>query len=112
MTGSAAAEPAADPGPDLTAANVAEANRLRAFLAEHGGSGTAVIAYLGRAGARIVVVADQDGAYGDAVVSTVEVAAEICERAGISVSDGWTRVLSARIRPSQQDRRRMAGTGR
>ena len=45
----------------------------------HGGNGVAVINYMGRVGARIVVVAE-DGAYGDAVASSVEAAAEICSR--------------------------------
>jgi hypothetical protein len=39
-------------------------------------------------------------------------AAQICEQAGIPVADGWNRELSAKIAPSPEDRRRMAGTGR
>ena len=85
--------------------------RLRDFLSGHDGKGVAVISYIGRVGARIVVVAD-DGAYGDAVASSVDVANEICSQAGITVADGWTRELSAKITPSAEDRRRMAGTGR
>lgn len=96
---------------DLAGSDVAQVGRLRDFLVGHGGKGVAVISHIGRVGARIVVVAD-DGAYGDAVASSVESATEICSQAGIPVADGWTRELSAKIAPSAEDRRRMAGTGR
>jgi len=70
-----------------------------------------VVSYLGRSGARVVVVAG-DGAFGDAIVTGVEAGAAVCEQAGIAVADGWDRELSARITPSPADRARMAGTGR
>ena len=95
----------------LAGTDAAQVGRLRDFLSGHGGTTVAVINYIGRIGARIVVVAE-DGAYGDAVASTVEAANEICSQAGIEVADGWTRELSAKITPSAADRRRMAGTGR
>ena len=95
----------------LAGSDAAQEGRLRDFLAGHDGDGVAVISYIGRVGARIVVVAD-DGAYGGAVASTVEAATEICSQAGIRVVDGWTRELSAKIAPSAEDRQRMAGTGR
>ena len=111
MTGpTAAAAGGADPVA-LTGSDVAQVGRLKDFLGGHTGQGVAVINYLGRVGARIVVIAD-DGAFGDAVASSVEVATEICARAGIPVADGWNRELSAKIEPSRADRRRMAGTGR
>ncbi len=97
--------------PELTAADEAKVNELRRFVAGHGGPGTAVISYIGRVGARIVVVAG-DGAFGDAVVSGIEAGVRVCERAGIPVAEGWDRELSAAIAPSAADRRRMAGTGR
>jgi hypothetical protein len=106
MSGAGAAEESG-----LAGSDAAQVGRLRDFLAGHHGDGVAVISYLGRVGARIVVVAD-DGAYGDAVASSVELATEICSQAGIPVADGWTRELSAKIAPSPEDRRRMAGTGR
>ncbi len=95
----------------LSPADQAKVDELRRFVAGHGGQGTAVISYIGRIGARIVVVAG-DGAFGDAVVSGVDAGAVVCERAGIPVADEWDRELSAAIRPSAADRRRMAGTGR
>ena len=89
----------------------AQVGRLRGFVADHGGKGTAVVTHLGRSGARIVVVAG-DGAFGDAIVSGIEAGAAVCEQAGIPVADGWDRELSARLAPSAADRERMAGTGR
>jgi len=100
-----------EPAVALTGSDAASVKRLRDFVAGHTGAGSAVINYLGRNGARIVVVAD-DGAFGDAVVSGVVAAAEVCRQAGIPVADGWDRELSAKISPSPADRRRMAGTGR
>lgn len=79
-------------------------------MKDHGGSATAVVNYLGRSGARIVVVA-QDGLFADAVLPSVAVATEVCERAGIPVGE-WTRELTGKIDVSPADRRRMAGTGR
>lgn len=99
-----------DPG-TVTGSDLPQVGQLRDFVAAHGGHGVAVINYLGRVGARIVVVAD-DGAFGDAVAGSVESAAEICMRAGIPVADGWNRELSATISPSAKDRERMAGSGR
>ena len=56
----------------LTGADdAAQVEPLAPLRAEHGGSATAVISYLGRRGARIVAVA-ADGAFGDAVVSSVD----------------------------------------
>jgi hypothetical protein len=95
----------------LTGSDAAQVARLKEFIAAHGGAGTAVVSYLGRVGARIVVVAE-DGAFGDAVSTSVEAGTLICEQAGIPVADGWNRELSAKIAPSAEDRKRMAGTGR
>lgn len=104
-------EPAADVTAGLDAAQARRAERLRAFVAAHGGAGEAVVEPIGRVGVRIVVVA-ADGSYGDAVAPSTEAAAAMCQRAGIAVAEGWTRELSASVAPSPADRRRMAGTGR
>ncbi|MEP6562646.1 MAG: hypothetical protein ABJD68_16420 [Nakamurella sp.] len=100
-----------EPVIELTGSDAASVKRLREFLAGHPGRGTAVINYVGRPGARIVVVAE-DGAFADAVATGVVAATEICRQAGLAVADGWDRELSAKIAPSTADRRRMAGTGR
>lgn len=95
----------------LTRADREVAGRLGRFAARSGGAGAvAVVEYLGRSGARIVVVA-ADGSYGDAVVSGVTAAHAVCAAAGLLVVQ-WDRALSARISPTPADRRRMAGTGR
>ncbi len=98
-------------GGELTGSDAKQPGRLREFLAGHTGQGVAVINYLGRVGARIVVIAD-DGAFGDALASSVEAAAEICSQAGVPVADGWNRELSGKLSPTPEDRQRMAGTGR
>ena len=106
MSPSVAEGPAA-----LSSHDQEQVGRLRAFVTEHTEPATAVITYMGRSGARIVVVAG-DGAFGDAIVSGVEAGAVVCEEAGIPVADGWDRELSAQLTPSRADRERMAGTGR
>lgn len=88
----------------------AVADRLRSFVAAHGGSGTAVREHLGRRGVRIVVVA-ADGRFADAVVDSMEAANSCCEHAGVPIGE-WDRELTTRITVSSADRRRMAGTGR
>lgn len=94
-----------------TAGRGSHADRLRTFVAAHGGAGEAVVQPIGRTGVRIVVVA-VDGAYCDAIAPSAEAAEEICSRAGVPVAEGWTRELTASVSPSAEDRRRMAGTGR
>lgn len=94
------------PVPDVSAL----AGRLRAFTSANGGSGTAVVSYLGRRGARIVVVS-QDGPFTDAVVGGMEEAAAACEAAGIPVGT-WDRELTGKVTISPADRLRMCGTGR
>ena len=86
------------------------ADRFRAFVGAHGGSGSAVVQYLGRPGFRIVVVAS-DGTFADAVVSDQARADAVCTAAGVPVGS-WSRELTSRITISAADRTRMAGTGR
>ncbi len=86
------------------------ASHFAAFLATHGGPGSAVVQYLGRPGFRVVVVA-ADGAFADAVVSDRRRADAVCSAAAIGVGN-WTRDLTSRITISAADRSRMAGSGR
>lgn len=86
------------------------AQRFAAFVGAHGGTGSAVVQYLGRPGFRIVVVA-ADGTFADAVVSDRARADAVCTAAGVEIED-WSRELTLRITISADDRRRMAGTGR
>lgn len=112
MTTSDAAPTPPDGGSIRGADGGPVAPRLRTFLDAHGGTGTAVVNAIGRRGARIVVVAQADGAWADAVVDSVPDAVAVCAAAGIDVADEWTRELSGRVTVSDADRRRMAGTGR
>lgn len=70
---------------------------LRGFAAKHGGA-SAVVEYLGRRGARIVLVGD-DGTWGDQVVPEgVDAAKAAVEAAGVTLVDGWPRELVEKMR--------------
>jgi hypothetical protein len=71
---------------------------IKAFAAGHGGA-TAVIEYVGRRGARIVLVG-QDGAWGDHFAESTDAARAACARAGVSVDNEWERELIEQMRPS------------
>ncbi len=94
----------------LTAADVDAVAHLRVFASGHGGDAVAVVEYVGRVGARIVIIAP-DGTFGDALASSAPAGIEVCRRAGIPVRS-WDRELTALITPKPADRVRMAGTGR
>jgi hypothetical protein len=71
---------------------------LKSFAAGHGGA-TAVIEYVGRRGARIVLVG-QDGVWGDQFAESTEVARAACESAGVPLENEWERELTESMRPS------------
>ncbi len=71
---------------------------IRSFAAGHGGA-TAVIEYVGRRGARIVLVG-QDGAWGDHFAESTDAARVACARAGVSIDNEWERELIEQMRPS------------
>jgi len=71
---------------------------LRSFAAGHGGA-KAVIEYVGRRGARIVLIGE-DGAWSDQFASDTHVARTACERAGVKVENEWERELMQLMRPS------------
>lgn len=88
--------------------------RMRAFAAAHDGA-TATVEYLGRNGARVILLGG-DGVYGDVVLgspdrSGAELAEQVCATAGLEIAE-WDRERSAAVRISPADRQRMAGTGR
>jgi hypothetical protein len=93
------------PAPDATAVAA-----LKKFAARHGGSARAAVEYLGRRGARVVLVG-ADGTWGDLVLSDVDSAAAACAAAGVTVVDGWPRELSEAVRTSGTEWGRM-GRGR
>lgn len=71
---------------------------IKGFAGEHGGA-KAVIEYLGRRGARVVLVGN-DGGWGDLVAPSTDVARAACEEAGVPVENGWERELVELMRPS------------
>lgn len=101
---------AASGGTELSGTDAEAVGRLRGFAASHGGDAVAVIEHLGRVGARIVVIAP-DGEFGDQMVSSVDAAGKVCQRAGLTVRE-WDRELTALVTMTPADRRRMAGRAR
>lgn len=71
---------------------------LRSFVGDHGGA-KAVIEYIGRRGARIVLVGE-DGAWADQFAPATDIAREACAKAGVVVENGWERELMEHMRPS------------
>ncbi|MFF2020289.1 hypothetical protein ACFVW2_00550 [Streptomyces sp. NPDC058171] len=83
------------------------AKEIGAFAAAHGGA-EGQVAHLGRKGARIVLVG-ADGAWGDLVVPSCEVAAAVVARAGITVHEAFDGEFAARVRTGPYEWSRMAG---
>lgn len=71
---------------------------LRTFAGDHGGA-KAVIEYVGRRGARIVLVG-HDGEWGDSFASGTDVARQACVEAGVGVENSWERDLIDQMQPS------------
>ena len=80
-----------EPATDLVAG-------LKSFAAGHSGA-TAVIEYVGRRGARIVLVGE-DGEWADLFAPSTEMARAACERAGVALQNEWERELIELMRPS------------
>jgi hypothetical protein len=83
------------------------AKEIGAFAAAHGGA-EGQVAHLGRKGARIVLVG-ADGAWGDLVVPSCEVAASVVARAGIVVHEAFDGEFAAKVRTGPYEWARMAG---
>ncbi|GIJ11793.1 hypothetical protein ACFFMR_32045 [Micromonospora andamanensis] len=79
---------------------------IKSFAAEHGGA-KAVIEYVGKRGARIVLVGS-DGAWGDQFAEDTVTAREACAQAGVAVENAWERELMDQMRPSNDLWRSMA----
>jgi hypothetical protein len=73
-------------------------NDLKSFAGQHGGA-KAVIEYVGRRGARIVLVGE-DGVWGDQMAEGTDVARQACEDAGVGIENAWERELIEQMRPS------------
>lgn len=71
---------------------------IKSFAAGHGGA-KAVIEYVGKRGARIVLVG-QDGEWSDQFADGTDIARKACESAGVEVENEWERELLDQMRPS------------
>ncbi|WP_067657103.1 hypothetical protein [Nocardia harenae] len=82
---------------------------VRAFVAGHGGSATAVLQSLGTEGVRVTLVGG-DGVLGDRVVGSHAVAAALVERVdGLTAAEEWDRELSSAATPRRGHYAKMAG---
>lgn len=79
---------------------------LKSFAAAHGGA-KAVIEYVGRRGARIVLVGE-DGEWGDQFAPSTDLARQSCVTAGVPVENTWERELIEQMRPTRDLWRSMA----
>ncbi|TDC35579.1 hypothetical protein E1211_15590 [Micromonospora sp. 15K316] len=79
---------------------------IKSFAAGHGGA-KAVIEYVGKRGARIVLVGE-DGEWGDQMATDTVTAREACAEAGVTVENAWERELMDQMRPSNDLWRSMA----
>ena len=84
------------------------ARQIGAFATRHGGAADGQIAYIGAIGARIVLVG-ADGAWGDLVAPSYEIAEHAAQRAGITVHEDLDGELAARMRTGRYEWKRMAG---
>jgi hypothetical protein len=69
---------------------------IEEFKEAHDGA-SAVIEYVGRRGARIVLVGE-DGSWADQFAPATDVAREACTKAGVSILSSWERELSDQMR--------------
>ncbi len=81
--------------------------RIGAFGRGHG-EVEAQVAYLGRRGARIVLVA-ADGTWGDLVAPTYDLGRRALADAGVTVHDDFGPELASRMRTGPYEWSRMAG---
>jgi len=83
----------ADEGPHAPAGLV---HGLRAFAAGHGGA-TAVIEYVGRKGARIVLTGGDGARAADHYAESTEAARIACAQAGVDIEHEWERELTEQM---------------
>jgi len=82
---------------------------VKGFVADHGGSATAVLQPIGRVGVRITLVG-KDGILGDRVVSDLATAQALVELVdGLSETEHWDRELTSVVTPAPGHWAKMAG---
>lgn len=83
------------------------AREIGAFAKAHGGA-EGQVSYLGRKGARIVLVGE-DGDWGDLVAPSHAIAQEAVTKAGITVHESFDGDFAAKVRTGPYEWSRMAG---
>ncbi|MFF4584683.1 hypothetical protein [Streptomyces sp. NPDC001388] len=83
------------------------AKQISAFSQQHGGA-EGQVAHIGERGARIVLVGE-DGAWGDLVAPSVEIARKAVEKAGITVHESFDGEFAAKVKTGPYEWSRMAG---
>lgn len=82
---------------------------VKGFVADHGGSATAVMQPIGRLGVRVTLVG-ADGVLGDRVVADMEAAkALVVAVNGLSETEEWDRELISKVTPAKGHWAKMAG---
>lgn len=82
---------------------------VRGFVAEHGGSATAVLQPVGRQGVRVTLVG-ADGVLGDRMVDDLAIAKALVEAVdGLTAAEEWDRDLTSRATPRTGHWAKMAG---
>lgn len=72
---------------------------LKSFATDHRDA-KAIIEYVGRRGARIVLVGG-DGTWGDQFASSTDVARQACAAAGVPIENSWERELIEQMGPAR-----------
>ncbi|MCX4551801.1 hypothetical protein OG204_07855 [Streptomyces sp. NBC_01387] len=83
------------------------AKQIQAFGRAHGGA-EAQLAYIGRRGARIVLVGE-DGDWGDLMAPSYAMAQSAAEKAGVTVHESFDGEFAAKVRTGPYEWKRMAG---
>ncbi|MFI2349193.1 hypothetical protein ACH492_19495 [Streptomyces sp. NPDC019443] len=83
------------------------AKQIGAFAKAHGGA-EGQLAYLGQMGTRIVLVGE-DGAWGDLVAQSHDIAQAAAEKAGITLHESFDGEFAAKVRTGPYEWTRMAG---
>ncbi|MFE7800795.1 hypothetical protein [Nocardia sp. NPDC057440] len=82
---------------------------VKGFVAEHGGSATAVLQPIGRLGVRVTLVGS-DGILGDQVVPDLDAAKNLIATIdGLTEADEWNRELTSIVTPRKGHWAKMAG---
>jgi hypothetical protein len=83
------------------------ARRIDFFSKAHGGA-EGQVAYIGRRGARVVLVGE-DGGWGDLVAPSYEIAQKAVEKSGITVHEDFDGEFAAKVTTGRYEWSRMAG---